>query len=251
MSHVLFLDDSRIEELGISSLGGLLVSHAEYGRLRDQLRALKEAHLGDGDAAIKWSPGRDDELFRAQRTLPDQRPFREAVSSLLGEIDGVLMFACIDEQSVAYRAERRERYLRQGLEYLCQRTELHMRQINGHAQIICDLPGSGLIAPLARHYHHLHRTGTSGSVFGLNLNHLDRTLLYSHTFLCEGLQLADIAIGGLSLCAKGRGEDYLRRFAKKIRRQQPGGPVKGYGIVVYPSNSTVVDAVCAMCSECV
>jgi hypothetical protein len=247
MSHVLYLDDSRIQELGISILGGLLVQDAEYHRLRQAIRALKTQHLGDAHAPIKWSPDGGDPHFGSLRELSDQRPFREAMCDMLGVMDGVLMFACIDEQNVAFRAERRERYLLQGLEYLCQRTELQMREVGGHARVISDLPGTGLSSPMTRHYKRLHDEGTSGSVFGLRLNNMDRTLLFSDEVLCEGLQLADFAVGALGQSVKGKGDGYLNRFATRVRRDRVSGKVKGFGVVVYPSNSGIVDGACQLC----
>src|SRR5690242_14973553 len=62
-SHILFLDDTRIPELGISTLGGLLVAEGEYVPLQKQLQDLKDFHLGDPHAGVKWSPGQQRSSF--------------------------------------------------------------------------------------------------------------------------------------------------------------------------------------------
>lgn len=248
MSYLLFLDDTRIERQQISCLGGLLLRTEEYASLREQLRSLKRQYLSDEHAPVKWSPSKTDPLLQPQRALGEQRPLRKAVCDLIGSMDGLLMFGCIDEQAQAYDDSKRQRYLLQGLEYLCQRAQMHLDGIADTAQVISDLPGTGLDGPLSRRFLKLHRDGSGAPFFDIRLTRLDRTLLFSHACGCEGIQLADFAVGALCQAVKGKGTYYLECFRDRVRREAASSRIKGYGIVVHPSNSTIMDGACIYCA---
>ncbi len=249
MKQFLFIDDSRMDELGVSSLGGLLVSEEEYSRLQQALRDIKCNLLDDSLAPVKWSPpGESDSLFSRQRRH-DSNQLREQVCDLLGTISGFLIFALIDEQQRRLNRQLRLQYLKQALEFLCQRVEMHCSGLREHHEItvVAEIPGSGHEGGFSRHFYHIITNGCVYPQFNLALTHFNRTMFLSHDYLCEGLQLADIATGAACFAAKGRGQQFLDRFKTKIRRGPRG--VKGYGIVVYPSNSFVADSLCGMCAD--
>ncbi|MEW5859030.1 MAG: hypothetical protein AB1861_16865 [Cyanobacteriota bacterium] len=249
MRHYLFIDDSRIEGLGISSLGGLLIPGDEYARIQGLFRDIKVDMYGDAMAPVKWSPpGVDDVVFAKQRSR-SLDAIRHEVSRLLGQVNGAFIFCLIDEQGRRVNRASRIRFTKNALEFLCQRTQMEMcsRSIEPCVSVVLEMPGGGDEGQISRYYNQIRSEGSIYPNFSIALTVLDHTLFLTHDYMCEGIQLIDMAVGATCFAVKGRGTQFFEYFKDKVRRGPGDRGVKGYGIVVYPSNATIADSLCSTC----
>lgn len=256
--YFLFLDNSYIENptQDIACLGGLIIEATEYKRLRSEFFALKQRYGLNPSDPVKWSPP-NNQRFAPQRAIANQNTFKSEVLRLLGKSDLQILCAFINRDLQAYRRalqahtitgqhfQRRVReYELQALEYLAQRFQMHMQDINRGRQN----PEEGLIliegidgprsSALVERYKTAWHDGSG--IEKIRFEMLFDTLTYSHDFGSAAVQLADFVIS--SMCHAARTSDwrFIREYKPRVRRRY--GRVKGYGLVIYPSNSIMIDA---------
>lgn len=256
--YFLFLDNSYIENQtqDIACLGGLIIEATEYQRLRTEFLALKQRFGLSSSDPVKWSPP-NNQRFASQRAIANQNAFKIEVLRLLGNSNLQILCAFINRDLQAYRRalqahaitgqhfQRRVReYELQALEYLAQRFHMHMQDINRGRQnpeegliLIEGLDGARSSALVERYKNAWHNgSGVDSMRFAMPFD----TLTYSHDFGSTAIQLADFVISSMCHAARTSDWHFIREYKPRVRRRY--GRVKGYGLVIYPSNSTMIDA---------
>jgi hypothetical protein len=243
--HSFYIDDSRQERARASILGGFIVEEGAYTALQTRYRTLKTQYDLTPEDAAKWSPPRAPS-FRKQRGLRSQNAFRIDVLKLLAASPIKIVATAIEEQGV-YDKDKRHQYLCAALDFLAQGFERELSAQHSSGRMILDYPGAEHELDMMKHYHQIRLRGSNYPSSSMQLSSLDETIYYSHCITCDGLQLADFVVGALSYSVDRRRYDYIRLLRYRIRKMS--GEIKGAGIVVYPSNSLVMDGVIRACEE--
>ena len=235
--QVLFLDDSYIESQGrnITVIGGFMIDYEKYLDLKDEVIDLKSGYNLLPNNPIKWSPGQTDKRYNAQRkfTSADQKEFKRKVLKKLGNSD-ILVVACfVDNESGLIRKKIDAK--KRAIEYLSQRFQRQLG-LDDVGIIISDSFDSEN-TKIVEHYRDRWYDPSYSKP-----ESLFDGLLFSHSLGCVGIQLADFIVG--SMCSGVRDSSrhfhYVDCYKEKIRKGL-NDEIKGYGIIVYPSNSSKLD----------
>lgn len=243
--HSFYIDDSRRANSNVSILGGFVVDETDYGNLQRKYRVIKTRYGLTAADPAKWSPPHNAE-FRRQRAIANQNAFRTDVVNLLGTSPIKIVAAAIEE-SGTYNRQRKTDYLCAALEFLAQRFERELSQTSPAGKMILDYPGREHELQMMKRYHGIRLNGSNYPGFSMQLPSLDETIYYAHDVTCDGIQLADFIVGAAGHSIDTHRYEYVRILRPKIRRFR--GKVKGVGIVVYPSNSTLADGLIGVCEE--
>lgn len=243
--HSFYIDDSRREHSRISILGGFIINDASYVRLQNDYRAIKARYGMTPSDPAKWSPPRSAE-FSKQRAITNQNAFRLDVVNLLAAAPIKIIAAAIEERG-NYNRQRKNYYLCMSLEFLAQRFEKELAQTSPDGRMVLDYPGEHHGLSMMKRYHGVKINGSNYPNFSMQLPSLDETAYYSYDVTCDGIQLADFIVGAIGHSIDTRRYDYVRILRPKVRKFR--SKVKGVGIVVYPSNSSIVDGLIRICEE--
>jgi len=256
--YILFLDNSYIEKdsIDLTALGGFIIKDEDYLSLRKKFEDIKLSFGLKPDDPIKWSPQQGDKRFEAQRKIKDQNNFKLEILKLLAEHKISILCVFINTNSKFYKKLYKRKkiskdmlerfaldYEKRALEYLAQRMQLELQDLkrkNNEDQkglIIIESYDQKKSPQLAEYYKKIWHLG-SGE-FDMHFNLLFDSIAYSHDFGCDGIQIADFIIGSMCYTIKKSKYHYINQYKHKIRNKN--GKIKGAGIVVYPSNSTVAD----------
>ncbi len=221
-------------------LGGLVVTDSFYnGTLRRRLGSVKEYFGLSPSDPIKWSPGQTDLRYRAQRSVGRINDLRQEVLNLVASPSVTIILSIVDEDCLD-RSYNRSFYLKQAIDHLAKRFHYMLSASNlSDGKMILDYPGHKQESDLASWYRQLRLLGASS---GVRLDTLSDSLYYTHSCVCDGLQLADFVVGCIGFTLKYRKTHYFKTIKPRVR--SVSGKMKGCGLVVFPSNSTVVDWLC-------
>jgi hypothetical protein len=240
-----YIDDSRRERSGISILGGFIINDSAYSSLQNSYRDIKARYALTPEDPAKWSPPRTAE-FNKQRAIQDQNAFRSEVIGLLAA-SPIKIIAAVIEEHGRYNRQRKDYYLCASLEFLAQRFERELSQTSPDGRMVLDYPGEYHGSSMLKRYRRIRINGSNYPTFSMKLPSLDDTAYYSYDVTCDGIQLADFIVGAIGHSIDNRRYDHIRTLRPRVRKVQ--GKVKGVGIVVYPSNSAVVDSLIRVCES--
>jgi len=237
-------------------LGGFLIRDNDYLELRKKFEDIK---LGFGlkpDDPIKWSPPPKDKRFVAQRKIKNQNKLKLEILDLIGNSKVTIISAFINTNYKLYKELFKSKkinkkdlkgiqmdYEKRALEYLAQRMQLELQDLkrkNNNDQrglILIESYDQEKSPQLVEYYKKIWHSG-SGE-FNMHFNLLFDSIAYSHDFGCDGIQIADFIIGSMCYTIKNSKYHYINKYKNKIRNRNK--KIKGIGIVVYPSNSTIAD----------
>jgi hypothetical protein len=243
MSALFFIDDTSIGEKNnhyFSILGGIIVEENYYNNtLQNKLREIKNLFNLTEDDPIKWSPGQTDKRYIKQKSLKNINDLRKNVLSLISSLKISIIISIIDEDALERKYDR-QFYLGQAVDHLAKRFHYILSKANiSNGKMILDYPGHKEESLLALKYRtiRLHRASSN-----VELSTLTDTLYYSHCFACDGLQLADFAVGCIGYTIKNNKYHYYNIIKNKLRTTK--GFIKGSGLIVFPSNSLAIDKLC-------
>jgi hypothetical protein len=243
MTPFFFIDDTTLgkpRDRYLPILGGFIASSSSYDSIRTKLIKLKKKYGLVEKDPIKWSPGQTDKRYTAQRKVRNLNDLRMEVLKLLGESRILIIVSVIDEESLAQPYERIF-YLKQSVDHLAKRFHYHIDKRGlEKGIIILDHPGEREEPALAEHYKKIHAEGASS---GVHLSSLSDLMCYSHCYACDGLQLADFIVGCLGYTLKHGKYHYFNSIKHRIRAAR--GNRKGWGLIIFPSNSTKIDILCS------
>jgi len=257
--YFLFLDDSPINKnnLKATCLGGFIIKKEDYLILQKQLEELKIKYGLLPSDPIKWSPTEGNKNYKKQREIKEQNKFKATVLQLLSKAKIKIIAAFIDNDQELLKMLKSKHtknyvllsYEKKALEYLSQRFQFELQDINKasttthHGIILIDEPSKNKIISLIKHYNHVWHNGSKGvgknGEFDIKFDLLMDSIFFSHGFGCDGIQLADFVISSLRHSTENSRYKFPKLFKNKIR--QINGNMKGIGLVVYPSNSTIAD----------
>jgi len=256
--HLLFLDNSYVDSknLDITALGGFLIKDSDYLEVRKKFEDIKLSNGLLPTDPVKWSPQSRDKRFAAQRKIKGQNQFKTEILKLIGESKLKIVVAFINTNLKSYRTLKQDRkiskadlqkiqldYEKRALEYLAQRLQLELQDLKKRNSddekglILIESYDQEKSAQLVEYYKKIWHTG-SGE-FNMRFSLLFDSITYSHDFGCDGIQLADFMVGSMCYTVKNSKYHYIRNYRNKVRNRNK--KVKGIGIVVYPSNSTIAD----------
>lgn len=233
-----FIDDVYFKKNGknFTAIGGIIIDYKEYLKLRNEFVLIKtnsQFNLCCSDA-IKWSPDKKDRRYINQANLGKgkQNELKIKVLDLISSKDLKIIACFIDRDSDYCKSEIDAK--RRAIEYLAQRFQWDI-QGKDNGIIVCDSLSTDtpFLAESYKDIWHVPKYGSMDCLFD--------SLFFSHSFGCIGIQLADFVIGSMQSAIKdSRFLHYTEHYKKKIRKS-PSDTIKGYGIVMYPSNSPELD----------
>jgi len=244
MSSSFFIDDTytgapRVNYMPI--LGGVIVQDQFYNKTfqRRFYSVKKQFGLTPKDP-IKWSPGQSDQKYKALRSLGRINDLRTEILKLISSPSITIIASIIDEKSLCREYDRLF-YLKQSVDHLAKRFHYMLsnaNQIGG--KMILDFPGQDNESELMKCYRQKRLLGASS---GVQLDTLSDSLYYSHSFACNGIQLADFVVGCIGYTLKHNKKHYFDIIKRRIRSVR--GKIKGCGLIIFPSNSKAIDSLCS------
>jgi hypothetical protein len=244
------------KNLDLAALGGFLIKDDDYLGMRKKCEDIKLSNGLLPTDPVKWSPQSRDKRFAAQRKIKNQNQFKTEILKLIGKSKAKIVVALINTNFKSYRALKQNKnitksdlqkiqldYEKRALEYLAQRVQLELQDIrkkndgDEKGLILIESYDQEKSPQLVEYYKKIWHTG-SGE-FNMHFSLLFDSIVYSHDFGCDGIQLADFIVGSMCYTIKNSKYHYLNNYKNKVRSRNK--KIKGVGIVVYPSNSTIAD----------
>jgi len=251
----LFLDNSDIsnKNLSINSLGGFIIDCDDYIELSKDFRKLKLKYGLARNSPVKWSPDSGDARYKEYRSLKDINKFRDEALELIAKkkIKVVCCFINNDVEALKNLKKLKEiskaeyrtfllAYYKRALEYAAQRFQKELGGTDEYGQIVIEFANdTSTNSAVGEFYRRIQTDGSGGAFFDLKFDNLADGLMFSHDFCCDGIEIADFIVSSLTHALKNNHYRYVDVIKKRIRNRS--GFSKGYGIVVYPSASTVAD----------
>jgi hypothetical protein len=241
MSYLFFVDDTEKGSPGadyLPILGGIVVKSSSYQLLKDKFYSLKKEFGLRPEDPIKWSPGQNDDKYNAQKSIKKINVLRYEVLKFIKSSRLTIIVSVIDADNLTRKG--RQFYLEQSIDHLAKRFHyMSFRYAEKENIMILDYPGHKEESNLISCYRKLRMNGASSKVM---LSSLTDSIFYSHGFACDGLQLADFVVGCIGYTLKKSKYNYYNLIKGNVRSVK--GKMKGAGLIVFPSNSKVVDDLC-------
>ena len=251
----LFLDNSNIsnKRLSINSLGGFMIDVDDYIKLSTSFRKLKLKYNLKKDTPVKWSPDSRDPRYTEYRNLKELNKFRTECLNLISNSKIKVVCCFINnnledfKKLMKLKEITKKEYKKQdlyyqkcALEYVAQRFQKELETTNDYGQIIIEfINDSSTNSSMGEFYRDIQTNGSGKPFFSLKLKNLGDSLMFSHDFCCDGIEIADFIISSLTHALKNNRYHYVDIIKNKIRNRS--GFSKGYGVVVYPSASVFAD----------
>jgi hypothetical protein len=233
--YVFYCDDTDFGHKDkLRLLGGLLISEDRFAALQERFHQVKVGNGLDAADPIKWSPGQNDSRYEAQRKIANINELRRDVLITIKNSDASLLVSVIHENEVS--GVSIDFCIRQAVDQLAKRVQYEMQAKRSIARIVMDYPGHKHEAGLCEHYRTIWCNCASS---GVKLSKLNNELSYSHCFGSDGLQMADMVVGATGHVLKKSNYIYFDLIKPAFRSYK--GKIKGAGLIVFPSNSTIAD----------